>query len=288
MSLKKIYLLLILFPGLIFSDNRPDIGPDEIDAFGDMCPKKEALNGKSGKFGHTVVLVDTTTSLSNAQSALLDRIVFDERILKKIPPYDRLSILNLTGNDIQASQTKYIFSKCRPRNGDIQSSYDLDKPTFWVPEKRLKRNWNLFIDDLEKAKDSLFSQKTGSFTQLMEMLKELSRLPDLQFDDSYQTRKLIIVSDLLQYSDNVNFIASCVRKNKCVTWKRLKERKSLKNWLDTSSPDFGSYKPEVEIIYLNSNNDPKLNIGLLELWDGFFEDIGISSIKKEAETSTSF
>ena len=81
---------------------------------------------------------------------------------------------------------------------------------------------------------------------------------------------------------------NCVRKNKCVTWKRLKERRSLKNWLDTSSPDFGSYKPEVEIIYLNSNNDPKLNIGLLELWDGFFEDIGISSIKKEAETSTSF
>lgn len=288
MSLKKFYFLLILFPGLIFSDNRPDIGPDDINLFGDMCPKKEALKGKSGKFGHTVVLVDTTTSLSKAQSALLERIVFDDSSLNKIPPYDRLSILNLTGNDIQASETRFIFSMCRPRNGDIQSGYDLDKPTFWVPERKLKKNWNLFKDDLEKAKDSLFSQKTGSFTQLMEMLKELSRLPDLQFDDSYETRKLIIVSDLLQYSDNVNFISSCVRRNKCVTWERLKEKKSLKNWLDTSSPDFGSYKPEVEIIYLNSNNDPKLNIGLLELWDGFFEDIGISSIKKEAETSTNF
>ena len=49
------------------------------------------------------------------------------------------------------SETKFIFSKCRPRNGDIQSAYDLDKPSFWVPEKRLKRNWNLFLDDLDKA-----------------------------------------------------------------------------------------------------------------------------------------
>ena len=288
MSLKPFYFLLILFPVLVFSENRPDISPDEIDTFGDMCPKKEALEGKSGKFGHTVVLVDTTESLSNAQSALLDRIVFDKAILKKIPPYDRLSILNLTGNDIQASETKFIFSKCRPRNGDIQSAYDLDKPSFWVPEKRLKRNWNLFLDDLDKAKDSLFTQKKGSFTQLMEMLKELSRLPDLQFDDSYETRKLIIVSDFLQFSDNVNFRASCVNGNKCVTWEKLKEKKSLKNWLETSSPDFGSYYPDVEIIYLNSKFDPKLNIGLLELWDGYFEDIGISSIKKEAETSTNF
>ena len=77
MSLKLFYFLLILFPVLVFSENRPDISPDEIDTFGDMCPKKEALEGKSGKFGHTVVLVDTTESLSNAQSALLDRIVFD-------------------------------------------------------------------------------------------------------------------------------------------------------------------------------------------------------------------
>ena len=50
-------------------------------------------------------------------------------------------------------------------------------------------------------------------------------------------------------------------------------------------PDFGSYNPEIEIIYLNSNVDPKLNIGILEIWEDFFSDLGISRLKIEVETS---
>ena len=108
----------------------------------EICPTEESLKGHSGKFSHTVVLVDTTTALSEPQFALLERLVFDESILMKIQPYDRLSILNLTGIDIQASQNEYIFSMCRPRNGENGSRYELDKGTFWVP----KQNSNVIGD----------------------------------------------------------------------------------------------------------------------------------------------
>ena len=51
-------------------------------------------------------------------------------------------------------------------------------------------------------------------------------------------------------------------------------------------PDFGKKPIEVEIIYLNSQADPKLTIGLTELWRDYFSDIGIDNVKFEYETST--
>ena len=283
--MKKNYLviLIILFSGSIFPIDRIDIEVDETNSFGDMCPKEDV------KFGHTVVLIDTTAPLSKAQSTIIDRLVLDNRILKKIPPYDRFSILNLNGADIQASETNFIFSKCRPRNGESTSPHKADHGTFWNPERKLKVNWNLFLGSLNNVKDSLDKQPGGNFTQLIEMLKELSRLPDLEFDDSYETRKLIIVSDLVQASESLNLYEECSivfnRTAKCPSWNKLKEKRSFKNWIRTSLPDFGSYNPEIEIIYLNSNVGPKLNVGILEIWEDFFSDLGISRLKIEVETS---
>ena len=51
-------------------------------------------------------------------------------------------------------------------------------------------------------------------------------------------------------------------------------------------PEFGKQSIEVEIIYLNSQADPKLTIGLTDLWRDYFADIGIDNIKFEYETST--
>lgn len=285
--MKFLILLSTIIAININASERPDIEPDEIDIFGDMCPKKEALNGHSGKFGHTVVLVDTTTALSSPQFALLERLVFDESILMKIPPYDRLSILNLTGIDIQASQNEYIFSMCRPRNGENGSRYELDKGNFWVPKAQLQRNWRLYLNELDKAKTKLAEQPTGNYTQLYEQLKELSRIPDLKFDDGYEYRKLIIVSDFLQYSNNLDLYPSCLRKRQCVSWESVRNDKQLKLWIESNLPDFGDSLPEVEFIYLNANADPKLNIGLIDFWDSYFAEVGINKIKKEVETSSS-
>ena len=280
------YLILLFSSVSLFAADRPDISPDDIDMFGDLCPLDSALEGHSGKFGHTVVLVDTTTTLSEAQFALLDRLIFDESVLMKMPPYDRLSILNLTGIDIQASQNEYTFSMCRPRNGQKGSKHKLDQGTFWVPAKKLERNWNIFLDELNKAKQNLAMQPTGKYTQLYEQLKELSRIPDLMFDDSYETRKLIIVSDFLQHSEYLDLYASCVDKKKCTSWSKIKNDKSLKLWIESNLPNFGDDLPEVEFVYLNANSDSKLNIGLMDFWDDYFAEVGIQGIRKEVETST--
>ena len=55
---------------------------------------------------------------------------------------------------------------------------------------------------------------------IMELIKEISRVDEIKYtdSDSYDTRKLVIFSDLLQNSKNVGLIRSCRDKKKCVTW----------------------------------------------------------------------
>ena len=158
-------------------------------------------------------------------------------------------------------------------------------------------NWNIFTSELEKAKSQLEIKQRGSFSQIIEQVIELSRTPDLNFDTSNKYRKLIIVSDLMQYSKNLDFYPSCETRKKCRTWSKFKKDKKLQNWIEALKPEFFDMddegKPilensplEVEIIYLNSSFDPKLLIGLKDLWADYFADLGIDNVKFEFETST--
>ena len=146
----------------------------------------------------------------------------------------------------------------------------------------------MYLEQLDEAKCKLAEQPSGNFTQLYEQLKELSRTPHLKFrdDDGYEYRKLIIVSDFLQHSDNLDLYPSC-SKGKCVSWESVKKDRQLKQWIEFNLPKFRDSPPEVEFIYLNSNSDPKLNIGLIDFWDSYFAEVGINKINKEVETSFS-
>ena len=322
------------------------------DIYGSMCPKE--------KYGHTAIIIDTTGPLTDAQFTYMMNMVFDDSKIDDIPPYDRISLLNMAGLDFQASETNYIFSKCRPRNGNKSSIHKLDHPTFFgVPTSVLKKNTSMFQARLEDSLESLLYQevdgnettstavsssttipfatainssisvgdevfgtnlttnptvssiaenklsivvsaavtldattnlkfkvekKMGEYTQLIEQLKELSRLPNLKFDDSYKYRELIIVSDLVQYSKRLNLYPSCRNNKKCITWDEFKNKQENKLWIKGIMPKFGKNNPTVKIIYLNSKIDPMLNIGLLEFWDDYFSDLGID-FDYESETS---
>ena len=290
---KYLTVFLISFSLIAFSEStstppteRLEIGINEINIFSDLCPKESKIDGQSTKFGHTVVLVDTTSGFGPKQFTLMDRLIYNEKKLGETPPYDRLSILKLNGKEIQASENRYLFSKCRPRNGSDDTPYDLDKGNFWVPAKQMQKNWRVFNAGIAEANAELEIGKMGNFTQLVEQIKELSRIPDLMFDDSYSSRKLIIVSDLVQWSKNIEFHSKCIKKGSCESWSKIKKNKKHKVWLEAMKPSFGRSSIAVEIIYLNSKLDPKLDKGLKELWEDYFADLGIKNIKFEYETST--
>lgn len=284
---KFLFLLIALFSFEGFADTeRHESKEADEDLYGSMCPEE--------KYGHTAVIVDTTGPLTDAQFTYMINMVFDESLIDSMAPYDRLSILNMSGIDAQASETEYLFSKCRPRNGNKDSKHGLDAATFFgAPKAKLQKQTRAFNQRLNSEIEKLRYQeingvkvekKVGEFTQILEQLKELSRLPNLMFDDAYQYRKLIIVSDLIQYSDKLNLYPSCVNKKTCITWEEFKNKRENKLWIRGIMPKFGGNNPEVKIIYLNSEHDPKLNVGLLEFWDGYFIDLGIE-FDYEFETS---
>jgi|TARA_B110000091_G_scaffold176678_1_gene191630 hypothetical protein len=276
---KFLFLLIALFSFEGFADSeRHESKEADEDLYGSMCPEE--------KYGHTSVIVDTTGPLTDAQFTYMVNMVFDESIIESMAPYDRLSILNMTGIDAQASETDYLFSKCRPRNGNKASKHSLDAATFFgAPKAKLQKQTRAFNKRLNSELENLRYQeidgvkvkkKVGEFTQILEQLKELSRLPNLMFDDAYQDRTLIIVSDLIQYSDKLNLYPSCVKKKQCITWNEFKNKKENKLWIRGIMPKFGDDIPEVKVIYLNSEHDPKLNVGLLEFWNDYFTDLGIN------------
>ncbi|HCK04591.1 MAG TPA: hypothetical protein DHV86_07535, partial [Methylophilaceae bacterium] len=77
-----------------------------------------------------------------------------------------------------------------------------------------------------------------------------------------------------------------IEKGSCESWSIIKKNKKHKVWLEAMKPSFGRSSIAVEIIYLNSKLDPKLDKGLKELWEDYFADLGIKNIKFEYETST--
>ena len=285
--IKFLYLLIISLSFNLYAEiERDEDRHADEDIYGSMCPKE--------KYGHRAIIIDTTGPLTDAQFTYMMNMVFDNSEIDGIPPYDRISLLNMAGLDFQASETSYIFSKCRPRNGNKESIHKLDRPTFFgVPTSVLRKNTGMFQARLKDSLDSLryhevdgnkVEKKMGEYTQLIEQLKELSRLPNLKFDDSYKYRELIIVSDLVQYSKRLNLYPSCRNNKKCITWDEFKNKQENKLWIKGIMPKFGKNSPTVKIIYLNSKIDPMLNIGLLEFWDDYFSDLGID-FDYEFETS---
>ena len=279
---KKIALLIFLlsFGFELNADwTRPVDKEANEDKYGfdhDFCPKTN--------YGHTAIIVDTTEKFNEYQYTLLQNQILNNGSMADIMPYDRISIYDLTGRNVTATQTKPIFSKCRPRSGENLSKFEDDHPSFWHPANPMKQQYAFFLNfppgdhpgiGLEQAREhfSDLEELSGQYSMIMEMIKEISRAPVLNFtdDDKWQSRKIIIFSDLLQNSDTLTIYNSC-KRGKCITWDSVKDKPSVKQLM----PSFkDNNKPEVFVYYLHCKYNRKLDNGTIEFWKGYFEDAGM-------------
>ena len=84
-----IRLLLILF--LSFSMNAQErqlFKLQEIDRFGTLCPS-------TAKYGHTLVLIDTTMPIGQKRIDMIRSEVLSERKFRDMAPYDLISCTEL-------------------------------------------------------------------------------------------------------------------------------------------------------------------------------------------------
>ena len=257
----------------------------------DLCPKDRSM-----QYLHHLVLIDSTQDLNAKQLAVIEELYLGKDMLKRMMPYDRLTIVRL--RETAPLYNKPVFSMCRPRNGEADSPYKLDHNNwFYESQGQLQTIFKFFTDGVDEAIQDINTPRlpdddplkiTGS--PIMEQLKDISREPIYKFDEyaNYQQRKLTVVSDLLQNTERLDFYSMCFRyyprSKKCPSYEDFKNRRDKPDrFLAIIIPDFGQ-NIEVEIFYLNLKHDPNLDLGVLEFWQDYFKNAGIDDIHYEIET----
>ena len=247
---------------------------------GDLCPKPAYT-----KSHHHFVLIDSTSGLKASQAALVKGLILSDRYLARLAPWDRLSIMSMSPGGKKPSQNVTVFSKCRPRSGNSASIHSIDEIREWdeniadvtsVYDQLFVQGVNDALTEIKKGNGSNASENDPlENSPLMGQVKEIFRLDRLKFNEyeGYKSRKLTIVSDMVQSSQRLDFYKECVRSKKCPTWDKFKNAKKYKNWVKGSMPEIGD-NVEIEIAYLNSNFDPQLDKNIIEFWEGFFLDAG--------------
>lgn len=257
----------------------------EVDGLmGAECPETK-------NYGHYVVMIDSTEGYQPSQYTKLINQVVDENVMEYVGPYDKVSIINVDGKN-SAGKTDYIFSSCKPRSGMTGSMYPINSFIGRSDAKAtLETKYLDFLLMMQEATAPLGNLgEKGGYSQLMEQLKELSLRQDLDFQVDWSYRKIIIFSDLVQNSVNLSIQNNCAPvkwdtvdgkkqkvptgNGKCPTYDEVKSKMNEVMW-QTSLPDFGVNPPEVFIYYLNCRHDPKLNSGMLNIWESYFKELGM-------------
>tara|TARA_B100000965_G_scaffold382569_1_gene381035 strand:- start:1095 stop:2006 length:912 start_codon:yes stop_codon:yes gene_type:complete len=250
----------------------------------DFCPLE-------AKLGHTLILVDFTSRWQKPQIDWVKGRIFGEALISGIPPYNRISYLKI--DNTPPHSQKYVYSKCRFKTG-TKTKFEGDKVNSKCEGSDFISNiykaWRSQIDEVEKNFFPKNEEADQSliYEYIIHVLRELSA----DFGSDYQKRELIIVSDLMQYSERVNFFKHCKsaseklkpknkqKADKCGTFEKLmKNEKSFANYIERTKPNQEMLKNlKVKVLFINHSYQTRqdLYITLEQLWIDMFKYIGIN------------
>ena len=200
------------------------------------------------KMGHKLILVDFTSRWEDDQINWIKGRIFGDALISITPPYHRISFLKIDGTPPHSQ--KYVYSKCRFKTGK--------KTKFEGDEVNKKCEGFDFIQNIHKTWRKQINEVEMSFFEgnepadqslIYEYIIHVLREYNADFGSDYQTRELIIVSDLMQYSDRVNFFKHCKsakeklkpknkqKADKCREFSDLmKKEESFANYIDRTKP----------------------------------------------------
>lgn len=242
-----------------------------------------AKNGK--KFGHTVVIIDTTTALtpesSQARSDFIKSEVFSTKFFESYEPFTKFSYILI--NDKPVASQKYVFSKCRPKAGKktrySKKNNISEEESKYENIKNVKKYWRKFnIGAQSTAKEIFSSQDDSDYSLIYESVINVMQNEMLDFGPDYPRRDLIIVSDLMQHSKRVSFYNRCKTKfsrkpNLCPRFKDVVKDMTTNEYFDATSDSLNKEKLNIKILYTNNREETKvqLDASLLKLWMDYFE-----------------
>lgn len=171
--------------GYLYVNARKDVRPIDTAT---LCPT-DALGPKS----ITAILIDRTDTLNATQEAAIrDHL---NEIKDQTSQYDQLEIYS-----VEPTKTKLLtpeFSMCNPGRGEEISK--------WTGNPHLvEEHWKaLFAEPLQHLFDNMLSGETAAVSPIMESIQSIAvtKLSSADVVAKKIPRKLIVVSDLLQYVD---------------------------------------------------------------------------------------
>lgn len=179
-----IVVCLALIGGTVFLSQKL-IAKGEID--------QATLCHTSGPINVTAILLDLTDPLSETQQARLKTIMANEIASSSVDTMISLGVVSESAANWGAR-----FAKCKPATGEAANGL-YENPTIIAARYRHE-----FTDPIQVTLAGMLEGDVESQSPIMEALQSLiSETPD--FTRTSGVRKLMIVSDMLQHSDNLSF-----------------------------------------------------------------------------------
>ena len=254
----------------------------------DFCPM-------SSKLGHKIFLVDFTSRWEEPQIKWVKGRIFGDGLIENTPPYHKISYLKIDNTPPHSQE--FVYSKCRFKKGTESQKYPGEKVNKKCEGIDIVKNiftqWNDQINAM--AKDFFPKNEEAKQSLIYEYIIHILRETSADFSSDYNERELVIVSDLMQYSDRVNFFKHCKsaamklkpkkeqKADKCKSFaKLLKKEKSFANYIDKTKPTAEMVKNlKVKVLFINHKyqNDKDLYVTLEKLWLDMFSYIGINNVE---------
>ena len=261
----KFLILLLLSTTNSFAGKYPNI-PKGVD-------QKTYCDDKGGKYGHVIVVVDLTTRLDKARIEFIKDQVFSKEFYLKYEPFTKFSYFLIDNNE--PTKQKFLFSKCRPKTGNINFS-ELEKATLFENRKVLEKYSNRFFNEGEKIHSSIFETKKDSkYSYIYETIAYIFQNPRSDFKSNHSYRELILVSDLMQNTERLSFYSACNASSEnaiCPSFEEFMNNLSDKDYLLATSSDGSGIN--LQLIYLNNRNETKkaLDKSLKDMWVSYFKN----------------
>lgn len=217
-----------------------------------MCPS-------DGPQGHTVLLIDTTDPLNDAQKAAFDLIL--TRLAERDTPPGYLVSVFVLGDHFK-TDAKPLIELCNP--GDAQGHSQLTENL-----KQIQRRYrDRFLQPLFAQTTQMLRAESAKESPILEMLQMVS-LNAIERRDVEGPRRLIVLSDLLQNSKALSM------------YREIPSYETFARTDYAHKTRIGFKGVEVEV-WLMQNASGEKQKRLSEFWQKYFLDNGALSFKLEA------
>ena len=237
---------------------------------------------------HVMIIVDRTTNLAEEQIEWIGDNIFSSKFASNFPPFTKFSLIFADDKSVQLQELQY--SKCRPKTGKKSKKFEGDLYGSDENELVVKSTYNRFLNGTDSItgflnlKDEIGLTQKAENTFVLETFIRVLTDPSLDFShEDYTKRTLIIASDLMQYSDNLNFYRECKKQKQdkvireCSSFKSIMTgNKMVADYINNTKPTRNLNNLEIKLMYLNFDyeTEREIDTSLLQLWADYFSHIG--------------